>query len=156
MGLWVRFSIFGYPVFSKTRTQYFIKNQNTKTLTSLSWADDYNLAERPITFIIINTNFDFKGCERRDTFVSVNELGSVRRSNHFLLPATCSIRSECHYVAEAFPILKLFWYWLKKNNRVNIAQNDWLRNTLLLVLSFAVTENDGEKSRKFLIGWKLR
>lgn len=132
------FESLAYQYFLKHSHNVSLENQNkilknqrdgVETLTSLRWTDDHNRTEGAIAFIIINTNFDFKGCERGDTFISVNEFWSLRRCHHLLLPATCSVGSESHYVAEAFPILKFFWYWLKKDSTVNDQQNSWLRNS---------------------------
>lgn len=131
---------FGISVFSNIFTimslsynkilKWQIKIIRIKKLTSFSWTYDHNLTERSIPFIVINANLHFKGSKRRDTFISINEFWSFRGCHHFFLPATCSIGPESHNIAKAFPILKLFRYWLKKKNTINYQQNNGLKNPL--------------------------
>jgi hypothetical protein len=77
------------------------------------------LTERSVSFVVVNANLHFERSKRRDTFISINEFGSFRGGHHFFLPATSPIGSESHNIAKAFPILKFFRHWLKKEKKTH-------------------------------------
>lgn len=76
-------------------------------LTPLSRVNDDNLAERPVSLIVVDANLHFKGSQWGESLISVLIHGRVRRSHHLFLPASGSIGTKGNYVPEALAILEL-------------------------------------------------
>lgn len=76
-------------------------------LTPLSRVNDDNLAERPVSLIVVDANLHFKGSQWGESLISVFIHGRVCRSHHLFLPASGSISAKGNDVPETLAILEL-------------------------------------------------
>lgn len=81
--------------------------------------DDDNFAERPVSLIVVNTDFHFKWSERRKRLIPVFVHRSIRRGHHLLLPASSAVGTKCNNISKALAILELLRHRLKEE-QINI------------------------------------
>lgn len=86
-------------------------------LTPLSRVNDDDFAERPVSFIVVDSHLHFERSERGERLVSVLVHGGVCRGHHLLLPASGSVGPKGNDVPEALAVLELLRHRLETLDR---------------------------------------
>lgn len=79
--------------------------------------NDDNFAERPVSFIVVDSHLHFERGQRGESLVSVFIHGGVCRGHHLLLPASGSIGPKRNDVPEALAVLELLRHRLETLDR---------------------------------------
>lgn len=75
--------------------------------TFLSWEHRGDSTEGPLSFVVVDPDFDLVGREGQDALVPEDISGGVRGGHHGLDPRRGAQGPEGDHVAKAFPVLQL-------------------------------------------------